>query len=178
MTEQKLMLQFQRNRTNMESHEPRTSKGQQMIRELRSEVMQMQASAVSPNPTRDLEAKIQSQKKYEIQSLPRDLQKTQDSLKSWDEVNLNSIEDVCVDDSVSTSTSGVSRSTEPLISHLIQFRKHQNWLHPSIRHKRGSRKPQWQCTILLFRRLLYQLEVQKPQCQSLIVKERSRDNYY
>ena len=71
----------------MESHESRNSEDQQIIRDSRSEVMQLRASAVPPNLTRDLEAKIESQK-YEIQSLQRDLLTTQDSLNSWDEVKL------------------------------------------------------------------------------------------
>ena len=41
-------------------------------------------SLVPPNLTRNLEAKIQSQK-YEIQSLQKDLHTTQDSLNSWDQ---------------------------------------------------------------------------------------------
>ena len=56
-----------RNRTNLELHESRTSEGQQIIRELRREVVQMKASAVPADLTR-LEAKIENQK-YEIQSL-------------------------------------------------------------------------------------------------------------
>ena len=51
-----------RNRTNMESHESRTSEDKEIIRELRSEVAQMRASAVPPSLTRDLEAMIGSQK--------------------------------------------------------------------------------------------------------------------
>ena len=58
---------------NLESHEPRASKGQHINRELRSEVVHMKASAVLPNLTDDLEAKIESQK-YEIQSLQGDRQ--------------------------------------------------------------------------------------------------------
>ena len=84
-----------------------------------AKLLQMQESAVPPNLTRDLEAKIESQK-HEIQSLQRKLQSTQGSLDSWDEVNLNSIQGVCVDESVATSTSSVSRITEPAISHLLQ----------------------------------------------------------
>ena len=57
-----------RNRTNLESHESRTSEGQEIIRELRSEGLKMRASAVPPNLTRDLEAKIECQK-HEGQSL-------------------------------------------------------------------------------------------------------------
>ena len=87
-----------------------------IIRELRSEVLQLKPSAVPPNLTKNLEAKIESHK-TEIQSLHRDLQTTQDSLNSWDEVKLNSIQGVCVDESVATSTSSVSSTTEP-ISHL------------------------------------------------------------
>ena len=44
--------------------------------ELRSEAKQMSASVVSPNLTRDLEAKTESQR-YETQSLQGDLQTTQ-----------------------------------------------------------------------------------------------------
>ena len=62
MTERNVMLYFLRNWTNLESHESRISEGQQIIRELRGEVMQMKASVVPPNPTRDIEAKIESQK--------------------------------------------------------------------------------------------------------------------
>ena len=72
-----------------------------------------------PNRTRDLEAKIE-RLKYEIQSLQRDLQSTQDSLDSWYEVNLNSIQGVCVDESVATTVSSASRITELAISHLPQ----------------------------------------------------------
>ena len=48
------------------------------------------------------------------------LQRTQDSVISWDEVNLNSIQGVCVDESVATSTSSVSRLAETALSHLPQ----------------------------------------------------------
>ena len=84
-----------------------------------------------PNPTRDSviqdvsfgmrrqEAKIESQK-AEMKSLQRDSESTQDSLNKWDEVNLNSIEGVCIDNSIGTSISSVSRVTEPAISHLPQ----------------------------------------------------------
>ena len=42
-----------RNRTELESYKFRTSGGLQTVRELRSEIMQLQASAVPPNFTRD-----------------------------------------------------------------------------------------------------------------------------
>ena len=77
--------------------------------------MQWKASAVPPNLTRDLEAKIQSQK-TEIHSLQRDLQSTQDSQNSWSEANLGLIQGICVDECVATSTSSVSRITEPTIT--------------------------------------------------------------
>ena len=102
----------------VESHDSRTSEGQQLVCELRGEIMQLKASALPPN-LRDLEAQIGNQR-TEIQSLQRDLQTTQDSLDSWDEVNLNSVQGVHVDDSVGTSTSSVSRRTEPAITHLPQ----------------------------------------------------------
>ena len=81
--------------------------------------MQLRASALPPNLTRNLEAKIDGQT-YEIQTPQRDLQTTRDSLNSWDEVNLTSIQDVFVHERVATSTSSVSRITEPAISHLPQ----------------------------------------------------------
>ena len=40
-----------KNRTNLESHESRTSEEQQIMRELRSEVVRMQESVVPPNLT-------------------------------------------------------------------------------------------------------------------------------
>ena len=86
---------------------PMNPEGQQIIPELRSEVVQMKASAVPPNLTRDLEAKIESQK-CEIQSLQRNLKRTQDSQNSWDEVNLNSIHGVCVDESSTLSVGRIS----------------------------------------------------------------------
>ena len=82
-------------------------------------VIQMKASAMPPKLTRNLEAKIGSQK-YEIQALQGDLQTTQDSLNCWDEVHLNSIQGVCVDRSVATPTSSVSKMTERAISHPLQ----------------------------------------------------------
>ena len=63
------------------------------------------------------EAKIESQK-YEIQSLQRVVQTTQVSLSGWDEVNLNSIQDVYVDDSVGTSISSASRVADSSISQI------------------------------------------------------------
>ena len=104
-----------------------------------------------PNLNRNLEAKIESQKTV-IQSFQEDLQSTQDSLNSWDEVNLNLIQGVYVDGSVGTSTSSVSRLTEPVISHLPQAvvtlscfngesipcrRQQQNWLQLRVRHQRA-----------------------------------------
>ena len=49
-------------RQNKKSQECRTSEGQQLVRELRSEVMQLKASAAPQNLTRDLEAKIENHK--------------------------------------------------------------------------------------------------------------------
>ena len=80
---------------------------------------QLRASALTPNLTRNLGAKIEGQK-YEIQTPQRDLQTTRDSLNSWDEVNLTSVQGDFVDERVATSTSSVSRITEPAISHLPQ----------------------------------------------------------
>ena len=65
------------------------------------------------------EAKVESQK-AETKSLQRNLHSTQDSLNSWDAVKLSSIQDVCVDDSIGTYVSSVSRVAEPSISHLPQ----------------------------------------------------------
>ena len=47
------------NRTNLESHESRTSEAQQIIRDVRSEVVQVQASVVPLTFTRNLEARIE-----------------------------------------------------------------------------------------------------------------------
>ena len=134
--------------------------------------MQLRASALPPNLTRNLEAKIAGQR-YEIQTPQRDLQTTRDSLNSWDEVNLTSIQGVFVDERVATSTSSVSRITEPAISHLpqaVQYgvtpscsyrgsaqcqKQHQHCLQVRVRHHRASRKLQWQYTILLFRRFFF-----------------------
>ena len=85
MTEQTLMLYYLRDRANKEPHKSGTSEDLQILRELRSEVMHMRASTLPPNLTRNLEARIESQT-YEVRSLQRDLQTTQDSLHSWDEV--------------------------------------------------------------------------------------------
>ena len=79
--EQHLMLHHEGIGHNPESLESRTTEDQHIVRELRSEVWQMRASAVAPNLTRDLGAMIGSQK-YERQSLPRDLQTTHDSMNS------------------------------------------------------------------------------------------------
>ena len=71
----------------------RTSEGQQLMRELHSEMMQVQQSVVKPDPTRDSviqdlrfgmnrqEATIESQK-AQIKSLQRALESTQDSLSN------------------------------------------------------------------------------------------------
>ena len=48
--------------------------------------------------------------------IQRSTQTTQDSLNSWDEVNFSSIQGVSVDESVPTSTSSVTRITEPAAS--------------------------------------------------------------
>ena len=54
----------------MESQESRTSEDQQIIRDLRSEVVRLRASDVPPNLTRDHQAKIECQM-YETQSSER-----------------------------------------------------------------------------------------------------------
>ena len=54
--EQDLMLYCNWNRTDLESRKSRTSEGQQIIRDLRSEVMQLKASTIPPNLTRNFEA--------------------------------------------------------------------------------------------------------------------------
>ena len=181
MTEQNLMLY----RTNQESHESRTPEGLQLISEVRREVMQLKALAVPPNFSRNLEAKIESHK-TEIQSVQWDPHSTQDSLNSWDAVNLNSIQGVCVGESVATSTSSVSRLTEQAISyppqsrgdpdlfHLREHFKAKQRLQLLVRHQRVSRQLQWQYTILPCRRLLYQLAVQKLQWESLIMEDSKR----
>ena len=140
-----------------------------------------------PNFARDLKAEIESQK-TEIQSLQRDLESTQDSLNKWDEVNLNSLEDVYVDDSVGTSISSVSQpscgtsnqspttSWEETLSCFDKRgtrcrKQHQHWLQLQVRHQRAIRTFQWQYTIFPFRRFLYQFEVQELQWQSMMMED-------
>ena len=120
-----------RNRADLESHKSRTSEGQQVTRELHSENMQLQASALEPDPTQDFviqdwmfgmnrqEAAVECQK-AETKSLQRDFESTQDSLNNWEEVNLTSVPGVYVVNSVGTSTSSGSRILEPAITRLLQ----------------------------------------------------------
>ena len=49
----KLQAPLLRNRTDLESHNSMTSEGELLVRELRIEMMQLQASAVPPGPTRN-----------------------------------------------------------------------------------------------------------------------------
>ena len=96
-----------RNRADLESHKSRTSEGQQLTRELHSENMQLQASALKPDPTQDFviqdwrcgmnrhEAAVESQK-AETESLQRDFESTQNSLNNWEEANLTSVPGVYV----------------------------------------------------------------------------------
>ena len=98
---------------------PRTSEGHQLICELHSEILHLQASAVQPDPTPDFviqdvrfgvrlqEAMIGSQK-ANIKSPQKDSEATQDSLNNWDEGDLHSIEAVH------------GRITEPPVSHPPQ----------------------------------------------------------
>ena len=129
--------------TDLESHISRTSEGQLLVRELRSEIMQLQAWPVPPDITRDLviqdmgsgmtrqQPKTENQK-AETHFLQRDQESTQDALNNLDEVNLHWTRGVYVDDSVGTSISSVSRVPEPaisLVSESIQCPKqHQNLL--------------------------------------------------
>ena len=59
-------------------------------------------------------------------------------MSSWDEVNLNSVQGVCVDESVATSTPTVNRITEPAI--IIN---HKLGVTPSCSYKESMsyRKP-------------------------------------
>ena len=114
------------------------------------------------------EAKIESQK-AEMRPSKRFRFNT-GPLNNWYEVNLNSIQGVHVDDSISTSISSVSRVTEPAISHpaqagsdpeLSQPKKHQCRkqyqcrLQLLVRHQRTIRKFHCSTSIHLFLRLLY-----------------------
>ena len=132
---------------------------------LRSEVVQFNASVVPLNLTRKLEAKIGIQN-YEIRGVQKIYKP--DSLNSWDEVNLNSIQGVCVDEGVATSISSVSRITESAISHPPQagsdpekFPKRENTMPkaastlvaaPSAPLAWITKKLQWLHTILPYRR--------------------------
>ena len=103
------------------------------------------------------EAKIESQK-AEMRPSKRFRFNT-GPLNNWYEVNLNSIQGVHVDDSISTSISSVSRVTEPAISHPAQAgsdpelsqpkehqcrKQYQCRLQLLVRHQRTIRKFHWQ----------------------------------
>ena len=62
MTEENLVLFYKGFGQTWIPTNPGYQKGQQIIRELRSEVVHMKTSAVPPNLTKDLEEKIESQK--------------------------------------------------------------------------------------------------------------------
>ena len=136
---------------------------------------QLRASVVPPNPSRNLEAKIGSQR-YETQSIQNDPQTTRDSLNSWDEVNLNSIQGVCVDERVATSTSSVSRIEEPAISHPPQaggypeLFLHREYAMPKAASKLAA-APSTPPARAHFRRFLYPLKVQRLQWQSLVMED-------
>ena len=117
--------------------------------------------------------------KYELQSLQRgDLQTTQDSMNSGDEVNLKSIQGVCVDESVDASTATVIRITESAISHPPQaggdrelFLQREHTM-PTAASKLAAvpsappasiSKLQWPFAMQHLRRFLHQLKVQKLQ---------------
>ena len=146
----------------------------------------MKASAVPPNLTGDLEARIERQK-TEIQSFQRDLQSTQDFRfkvsmlmtvllhRHHPPAEFQNEQSLTYHQLVVTLT-GFNLK-------IIQCRKqYRHWLQLRVRHKRASRQLQWQYTILLFRRLLYRLKLQLPQSQSLIkegpTRERSATHFY
>ena len=78
MTERKLMLQFEGIGQTWNPTNPGHHKASNSFANHASEVMQMKASTVPPNLTRDLEAKIETQDR--AQSLHRDPQTTHDWL--------------------------------------------------------------------------------------------------
>ena len=80
---------------------PKPQGTKQIFRDLRSEVTQLKASAVPPNLTRNLEAKVESQK-FEIQSLQRDLQTT-----------LDPIQGTCVDERVCHNVTMIQQNKTP-----------------------------------------------------------------
>ena len=150
MTEQNVLLYYKGVGQTWSPTNPRKSEGQLLIREFRREVLQMKASVVPPNLTRNLEALIESQK-IEIQSLQRDVQSTQDSLnRTLIRFKVSVLMKLLLD--------GYHPSadfTEPAISHLpqsggepelrIQCREqHQTWLQLPGRYQRASGKLQWQ----------------------------------
>ena len=100
-----------RNRKNLESHESWTSEDWKIIRDFRSEGMQLRASAESYQKfwSKDGTSQVWDSKFQKI-----DLQTTQDSLNTWDAAILKSLQGVCVDESVATSTSLFNRITDQL----------------------------------------------------------------
>ena len=135
--------------------------------------MQMKASVVPLNLTIDLEANIESQN-YKIQSLQIHPETKQDSLNSWKEVNLNSMQGVCVDESVASSTSsqqnyGTSNQSSPTKLEVTPSRAH--FAESSIKigcsseytTRENLKNSSVSSKILLFLRLFHRLEVQRLQ---------------
>ena len=77
----------------------------------------------------------------EIESFPRDLEATQDSLNIWNEINLDSIDVVHVGDGVGTSISSVSRVTEAAVSHPPLAGSDPALVQPKERERRKEVRP-------------------------------------
>ena len=112
---------------------------------------------------------------------------------TWDVVDLNSNQDVFVDDSIGTSISSGSRVTEPSNPSattswverqafqpsrvFIECRKqHQHWLQLRVRHQRANRKLKRQYPTRPFERRLCPPKLLLPQSQSLIMEGKNREN--
>ena len=110
----------------MESHESKTSESELSVREFRGEIFAMASTSCAARSHRGFcqsrheEATSESQRRWRFEKLQGDSESSQDSLNNWDEMNLNTIQGVCVDDSIGTSISSASEVTEPAISHPPQ----------------------------------------------------------
>ena len=125
---------------NLESHASTTSEDQQIICELRSEAVQMRASAVKSTSNRFKVSVL-------MKVLPHRIHLSTE-LPNQQSVIYHNLEET-------PSCSYKERK---------QCRKQpQNWLQVRVHHQRESHKLRWHHTIPLLRRLLYVLKVQKLQ---------------
>ena len=90
----------------------------------------------------------------------------QNKLNSWDEVNVNSIQGVCADEHVETSTSSVSRITETAVTspqaggrpRAVSTEREYNAAAPKYTTDEKLEQTEWQSTVILSRRLFLLVE--------------------